>query len=224
MGVPDDTYFGEKPEGGGIKYGGVRAITNDQRKLELLKTRLDVLLIKQTSEIAKRDEEGKPIIWSPFSLCVLTLLSIETLGRVLSDMEKIKKESDFEQSKKVVTPIYRMMDKDLDKKPSKGFYKGFELIHGTSDKKSIKKYSHVIHKYQRNTFNHGYQAKGVYLDHTGTPFWQLMEKEGFMVINPYLFWDRFVETFNSAFEEILNPKDKKYRTNALKFFHELIWE
>ena len=76
MGVPNDNYFGEKPEGGGIHYDEVRKITDEQRKLEILKTRLDVLLIRQIDEISTRHSTGKPVIWSPFPLCTLTLLGI----------------------------------------------------------------------------------------------------------------------------------------------------
>lgn len=222
MGIPDKTYFGEKPEGDGILYGEVRKIKDDQRKLEILKKRLDVLLVEQNRRISERDESGNPIIWSPFSLCVLTLLSIETLGRVFADLEKIKNESEFEQTKKIVTPVYGMMDKKLLNKPTKKFYKGFEKIHGTKDKKAITRYSDVIHKYQRNTFNHGYQAKGVFLDHTVRPFWILKENEGFMEINPYLFWDKFEEIYNEVFGKILEPKEIGWRLNALKYFENLI--
>ena len=90
MGVPDETYFGESPNGGGLNYGQVRASTNDDEKIIVLKKRLDVLLIEQNQKIAERDENSKPKIWSPFSLCVLTLLGIETLGRIICDLEKIK--------------------------------------------------------------------------------------------------------------------------------------
>ena len=121
MGVPADVYFGEKPEGGGIHYGEVRQITDDQRKLQVLKSRLDVLLIGQIKELSKTDVKGNRLIGSPFPLCVLTLLSIETVGRVIADIEKIKKESEYDQSKKIVTPILGMMDSKLLHKPTKIF-------------------------------------------------------------------------------------------------------
>lgn len=222
MPVPDSTYFGDRPEGGPITYGEVRAITDDQRKLEILKARLHSFLVKQNGQIAIINEDGHPKIWSPFSLCILTLLAIETLGRLVGDVDKIRAESDNEQSKKLVTPIYRLMDKRLSDKPSKKFYEAFADIHGTDDKKSIKKYSDVIHKYQRNTFNHGYQAKGVFLDHTLTNFWTLHELEGFMVINPYKFWNRFTEVFEDIFRQILSDNNASYQTNALKYFETLL--
>ena len=115
-----------------------------------------------------------------------------------------------------------MMDSKLGHKPSKKFREGFERIHGTQDKKSINKYSDIIHKYQRNTFNHRYQAKGVFLEHKIDKFWILEESDGFMVINPYLFWNRFEEIYNETFIKILDPKNTELRNNALKYLNKLI--
>jgi hypothetical protein len=222
MGVPDKTYFGESPHGGGINYGEVRKISDNDEKIAVLRKRLDVLFIKQNRKIAERDEDGQPKIWSPFSLCILTLLGIETLGHVIVDFGKIKSDGDYEQSKKIVTPIYQLFDKKLIDKPTKKFYRAFEIIHGTSDKKSIKRYSDIIHKYQRNTFNHGFQAKGVFLSHTIPFFWVLEEEKGFMIINPFLFWDRLEKVFEIIFDEIENSTNLDWRNNALNYFERLI--
>lgn len=222
MGIPDNTYFGEKPEGGGIYYGEAREIKDDQRRLEVLKKRLDVLLIGQIGELSKKDENDKLLVWSPFPLCVLTLLCIETLGRVICDVKALNEEGPHEISKKLSTPILQLMDNRLSHKPTKKFRQGFEKIHGTDDKKSINKYLDIIHKYQRNTFNHGYQAKGVFLEHTITEMWIKDEAKGFMVINPYMFWNRFVEVYESVFQDILQSKNEQNRANALVYFHGLI--
>lgn len=222
MGIPDQTYFGEKPEGGGILYGEVRTITDEQRKLEILKSRIETFLIRQVNSLTSKDEIGNYKVWSPFPLNVLTLLAIETLGRIIGDLEKILNENEYEQSKVIVTPIYQLIDKNLARKPTKAFYKNFEKIHNTTDKKAIRRYSDVIHKYQRNTFNHGYQAKGVYLDHTLLNAWEVIEDGGYIIINPYLFWDEFKKTFYSVFEQILNRRKMDWRTNALKYFDRLL--
>lgn len=222
MGIPGDTYFGEGLDGKGIDYGQVRTIKDDQTKLELLKKRIDGLLIRQVDELSKKNEDGTLTIWSPFPLSVLTLLAIETIGHVIGDIEKIKNENEYEQSKIIVTPIYQILDIKLSHKPTKNFYEGFEKIHGTPDKKSIKKYSDIIHKYQRNTFNHGYQAKGVYLDHELPDAWTIKEREGFMIINPYLFWNRFKMAYESIFQDILSGQKRDWRQNALKYFDRLL--
>lgn len=222
MGIPDNVYFGEKPEGGGIHYGQVREIEDEQRKLEILKKRLDVLLIEQISELAKEDDNNKFIVWSPFPLCVLTLLCIETLGRVISDVKALEDQGPHEISKKLSTPILHLMDNKLSYILTKKFREGFEKIHGTDDKKSVRRYLDVIHKYQRNTFNHGYQAKGVFLEHSIKEMWIKDEENGFMVINPYKFWNRFVEIYELVFKDILESKNTAYRKNALTYFHGLL--
>lgn len=222
MGVPDKTYFGEGLDRQAIFYGDVRAISDEQTQLQLLKKRLDAFLIEQVEELNKRGENNELKVWSPFPLAVLTLLAIETVGRIIGDVEKIKSYNEYEQSKAIVTPIYRLIDIELSHKPTKNFYEGFEKLHGKSDKKSIKRYSDVIHKYQRNTFNHGYQAKGVYLNHKQKVPWTIIEKEGFLIMNPYLFWDEFRKTYELIFQNILNSKEKIWRRNALNYFNQLL--
>jgi len=222
VGIPDNTYFGEGFDGQAILYGDVRAITDEQIQLQLLKKRVDTLLIKQVEELNKRDENNELQVWSPFPLTILTLLAIETIGRIIGDVEKIKTKNRDEQSKAIVTPIYRLIDVELSHKPTKDFYEGFKNLHGKSDKESIKRYSDVIHKYQRNTFNHGYQAKGVYLNHKQKTPWAIMEKEGFLIINPYLFWDKFKITYEWIFQNILSSKEKIWQKNAINYFNQLL--
>jgi hypothetical protein len=222
MPVPDITYFGEKPEGGGIKYGEVRQITDEQRKLLILKGRIDTLLIGQIDQLSLTNEDGNRKVYSPFPLTVLTLLSIETLGHIINDIDKIKDENDYEQSKIIVTLVYQLMDKNLSYKPSKEFYKSFEKLHGKDDKKSIKKYSDVIHKYQRNTFNHGYQSRGVFLTEEINEAITIDEESGCLYINPYSFWTLYKKTKDKVFEQIINNENKKWRQNALKYFQRLI--
>lgn len=89
MPVPDNTYFGEKPEGGGIKYGEVRKIVDEQRKLEILKYRLDPLLIRQVNELSLMADDKNRKVYSPFPLTVLTLLAIETIGHVINGSGRI---------------------------------------------------------------------------------------------------------------------------------------
>ncbi|MDR6562858.1 MULTISPECIES: hypothetical protein [unclassified Arcicella] len=222
MPVPDITYFGEKPEGGGIQYGEVRQIIDEQRKLLILKGRIDTLLIGQIDQLCLTNDDGNLKVYSPFPLTVLTLLSIETLGHIINDIDKIKEANDYEQSKAIVTPVYQLMDTKLSYKPSKDFYKSFEKLHGKDDKKSIKKYSDVIHKYQRNTFNHGYQSRGVFLTETINQAITIDNESGCLYINPYSFWELYKTTQDYVFEQILNSKRKEWRQNALKYFQRLI--
>lgn len=222
MPVPGATYFGETPEGLPIFYGDVRKIKDDQRKLEVMKSRIDSFMMKQMDWLSKKEPDGNFRVWSPFPLIILNFVAIETLGHIISDVAKIKDENEFEQSRVLVTPIYRKMDKKLGYKPTVKFHESFEKLHGKDDRKSLKTYSDVIHKYQRNTFNHGYQAKGVYLSHELEVTWQVAEEDGYMIINPYRFWDLFKSTYKNIFLDILQNKNKNYRINALNYFQMLL--
>jgi hypothetical protein len=222
MPVPDTTYYGETPEGQPIFYGDVRKIKDDQRKLEVMKSRIDSFMMRQMDWLSKKEPDGNYRVWSPFPLVILTFVAIETLGHVISDVEKIKDENEHEQSKALVTLVYRKMDKNLGYKPTVKFHEAFEKLHGKDDRKSLKTYSDIIHKYQRNTFNHGYQAKGVYLSHELESTWQVEEEGGYMIINPYRFWDLFKSTYENIFLNILQNKNKVYRINALKYFQMLV--
>jgi len=222
MPVPDFAHFGEKPEGGGITYGEVRQIIDEQRKLLILKGRIDSLLVGQVDQLTMTNIDGYRKVYSPFPLTVLALLSIETLGHIINNIDKIKDENDYEQSKVIVTPVYQLMDNNLSYKPSKNFYKSFEKLHGKDDKKSIKKYSDVIHKYQRNTFNHGYQSRGVFLTEDISQAITIDEENGCLFINPYSFWELYKKTKEKAFEQILSKKNKEWRQNALIYFQCLI--
>lgn len=222
MPVPDNTYFGEKPEGGGIRYGEVRLIKDEQRSLLILKSRIDTFLIRQVNELSIKNEDGGYKVWSPFALTVLSFTAIETIGHCINDVDKIKAENDNEHSKLIVTPVYKLMDKNLSHKPTKKFYVAFEKLHGKDDKKSLQHYSDVIHKYQRNTFNHGFQARGVYLSHEPTEPWYVLESEGFLIINPYLFWELFKQTYESIFDKLLNGKNEQWQKNALKYLNRLL--
>ncbi len=221
MPVPDDTYFGERLEGGSILYGQVRKLDDEDVKLRILKSRIDTLLIKQFDELSHKDEKGNYKIYSPFALNVLTLLAVETLGHIINDIPKIEKDNKHERSKAIVTPIYKLIDNNLSDKPSKKFYSAFKQLHGKLDKDPLKKYSDVIHIYQRNTFNHGYQAKGVYIDYEPTAV-SIKEDKGYIVINPYLFWERFKLVYENVFTQILNGKKPTWHQNALAYLNRLL--
>jgi hypothetical protein len=222
MPVPDQTMFGPRPDTTGITYGEVRQISDDATKIQYLKLRLDTFLISQIDKISLRQESGHPNIWSPFPLLAITFLAIETVGHVICDVEKIKEDNPNEHSKIIVTPVYYQIDKNLSYSPTKTFKEAFEKLHGKGTKKHLTKYSDVIHRYQRNTFNHGYQARGVFIHHGEPKAWTLNEDQGTIVINPYLFWDEFKKAYDNIFTKILNGQEADWRQNALKYFQRLL--
>lgn len=224
MPIPDQVYFGEKPEGGGIHYGEVRKeVTkniSDERKIKLLKARLDTLLIKQINSLSLLNNTSDENKWSPFPLQIISLVAIEALGRTIGDFQKIDGEAGY--SKKLSLPIYYLMDNELKRTPSKKFKTSFKEI--TSYKEVPINYADVIHTYQRNTFNHGYQAKGVFIDHSIESFWQLYEENGYISVNPFLFWNRLLDIYEKIFSEMLTIRKPNllYRNHALNFFNHLI--
>jgi hypothetical protein len=223
MGVPDKTYFGDNPwEAKGISYGEVRQIKIEGDLIMCLKGRLDAILINQIKPLAEFNKENRPNIWSPFPLNVLTLLAIETLGRVICNIEKIEEENQFETTKIISSPIYKLMYNMLSYKPSKVFIEAFEKLHGKFDKKSMTNYSDVIIKFQRNTFIHGYQARGVYLDDAIEDAVSINDGEGYLVINPYKFWNRYLEIYENVFSEILLGRNPQLKNNAIIYIRKLI--
>lgn len=222
MAVPDKTMFGPRPDTTGITYGEVRQIKDDDTKIQFLKLRLDAFLISQIDKISLRDNTGHPNIWSPFPLLAMTFLGIETVGHVICDVEKIKLDNSNEHSKFIVTPVYYQIDKGLSHSPSKKFKEAFGKLHGKGSKKYLTKYSDVIHKYQRNTFNHGYQSRGVFIHHKEPKAWTVNDDQGTIVINPYLFWDQFKKAYDNIFLKISNGQEPDWRQNALNYFHRLL--
>lgn len=218
--VPNETIFSNNPWGdGNITYGDARELKDNKKKIEATKARLDVLLFNQIKPIAKHDENYAPAIWSPFPLAALTFLGIETLGRVIGDKEQIEKDN-FKTSKKFSKPIYKLIDSKLINKPNKLFYKHLEKRLSKNDKKNIDSYSDVIHKYMRNTYTHGFQGLLVYLNHQLREGWII--KDGYIILNPYWFWDRFYDSYTNIFNELINKPEKNKFNNVIKYFDDLI--
>lgn len=221
MKIPDETIFSANPWGeGSISYKQARLVTDEIKKIELIKNRLDVFLIGQIQPIGELKEDSTPKIWSPFPLTHLTFLAIETLGRIISSKEKIEVGNNFESSKKYSKPIYQLIDKRLLDKPDKTFYKSLNARLGYDDKKNIKCFADIFHKYMRNTYNHGFQGKLVYLNHELSVGWT--KKDGYLILNPYWLWREYVRVYSEVFTVLLDKSDEKYFHNALSYFDELI--
>ena len=47
---------------------------------------------------------------------------------------------------------------------------------------------------------------------------------GYLIINPYWFWDRFKNVYENIFQEIFDDSKEinKYRNNALEYFEEIV--
>jgi hypothetical protein len=224
MPVPDHIIFGSGIDNdAGVDYGFARGLTNDTDKLKLLKRRLDVFLISQIDGLATKDDKGGLLIWSPFPLTAITCVASETLGRLITSIDNLKKsgKNDNEISKIVTVDIFGRLDKKLSRQLTKDFKKEMATIWPKDDVKSIQSYAEIMYKYLRNSFNHGYRAKNVFLDHTVTDGWII--ENGFLTINPYWLWGQFKKVYEDCFIEIMLDKpENKMRVNALVYFQELV--
>ena len=224
MPIPDHVVFGPGLDNDlPVSFEFARSLKQNSQKVKLLKRRLDAFLINQVQPIAQRDETGQPIIWSPFPLTAITCMASETLGRLISSIGDLKKsgKSDSEISRAVTIKVFGRFDKKLTRQLGKEFKKNMTNIWPHDDIKSIKSSAEILYKYLRNSFNHGYRAKNVFLNHELIDGWTL--GDGFLIINPYWFWDRFQEVYVECFQQIMmDKKDNKMRQNALNYFNRLI--
>ena len=190
MAVPNQTIFGVDENEASINYGTVRQITDEDRLIRLLKLRIEVFFIGQV----------KPLeTVSPFPLSVMTCIGVETLGEIT-----IAESSDDNgiQFKKILEKFDTNLAKTLTKAEKELVKKNWP----DKDGEKIKTLTDLFYKYYRNTMIHGYLGKGVFLSSGLKP--PFIFNDGFLIINPDWFWTRFIEVFNSTFEQLLKDKKK----------------
>lgn len=206
MAVPNQTIFGVDENEASINYGTVRQITDEDRLIILLKLRIEVFFIGQV----------KPLeTVSPFLLSVMTCIGVETLGEIT-----IAESSDDNgiQFKKILGKFDTKLAKTLTKAEKELVKKNWP----DKDGEKIKTLTDLFYKYYRNTMIHGYRGKGVFLSSGLKP--PFIFNDGFLIINPDWFWTRFIEVFNSTFEQLLKDKKKGSgeRTRCLDYIRKLL--
>lgn len=206
MAVPNQTIFGVDENEASINYGTVRQITDEDRLIRLLKLRIEVFFIGQV----------KPLeTVSPFPLSVMTCIGVETLGEIT-----IAESSDDNgiQFKKILGKFDTNLAKTLTKTEKELVKKNWP----DKDGEKIKTLTDLFYKYYRNTMIHGYRGKGVFLSSGLNP--PFIFNDGFLIINPDWFWTRFIEVFNSTFEQLLKDKKKGSgeRTRCLGYIRKLL--
>jgi hypothetical protein len=206
MAVPIQTIFGVDENETSINYGTVSQITDEDRLIRLLKLRIEVFFIGQV----------KPLeTVSPFPLSVMTCIGVETLGEIT-----IAESSDDNgiQFKKILGKFDTNLAKTLTKAEKELVKKNWP----DKDGEKIKTLTDLFYKYYRNTMIHGYRGKGVFLSSGLKP--PFIFNDGFLIINPDWFWTRFIEVFNSTFEQLLKDKKKGSgeRTRCLDYIRRLL--
>ena len=206
MAVPNQTIFGVDENEASINYRTVRQITDEDRLIILLKLRIEVFFIGQV----------KPLeTVSPFPLSVMTCIGVETLGEIT-----IAESSDDNgiQFKNILGKFDTNLAKTLTKTEKELVKKNWP----DKDGEKIKNLTDLFYKYYRNTMIHGYRGKGVFLSSDLKP--PFIFNDGFLIINPDWFWTRFIEVFNSTFEQLLKDKKKGSgeRTRCLDYIRKLL--
>lgn len=220
MAILGDVWFGPHHEkDSSILYSEVRKVKDEQTKLTLLKKRLDTYLIRQIEPMRDRDD-----IYAPFSLCVMTCIAIETLGRVIQPVNQFRQDNiennrdeEFDISRKVSTYIFSKLDQRLSRKIPQAEIARFRARFPQASPK-IKYYCDLFYHYLRSSFVHGYRGKNVYLKvelEEGVKFY-----EGAIIINPNWLWDKFKLYYESEFTHLLTVKEKTNptRQHALEYF------
>lgn len=213
MAIPDQVIFATN-----TTFGDVRKLTDDSKKIQILKLRLDDILIRQIGNLAAK-ENDKLLVNSPYPLTVLTCIACETLGRIIIDTNKHKNE---DISRKGSIEVFKKIDSVFSRPMTKTFKKQMQGYWTNEDISSIKNYATIFYKYLRTSFTHGYRAKNVFLNHKLSEGWKI--ESGYLIINPYWFWSEFVIVYEKEFVKMLDTSEKNNpsRKYALQYLDSLI--
>lgn len=206
MTVPYQTFFGVDENGNAINYGFVREIIDEDRLIELLKQRIQVFFVGQVEPLIKV---------SPFPLSIMTCIGIETLGEITV---LASPDDNGIQFKKILGKFNNGFSKSLTINQKDLIRKNWP----EKDSEKIKSLADLFYKYYRNTMIHGYRGKGVFLSSELETLYTF--QDGFLIINPDLFWFRFKEIFDLVFVQLI--KDRKNgsreRTRCLDYIRKLL--
>lgn len=206
MPVPNEAYWGPNEEGQSLHYGELRAMEDRDRRIQMLRRRLEAIFIAQVEPLAERR--------AGFPLVVMTCIGIETLGQIFHSNEEGQSGPFLMACKNVHQRLSRRVSKKL----------GDGLAEMWKENKEIEKIEEIaelFYKYLRNELVHGYQARGIYLSYEDTPNMEIKEDEGYIILNPGWFWMSYKDCFNKYFYDLVSRKlDLKER--ALDYIDRLL--
>lgn len=219
MSVPDEVTFGLS-----VNVGQMRAMTFEERVPHLRK-RMQFFLIDQVDspEISKLVEdarkEGKidsnTVYPKPFQLPVMTCVAIEALAQIAFCFSY--KGVGFRQvASKIDSFFNELLAED---------FKADLLTHilAQEPRKELEKintYGDLLYMYFRNSMIHGYRAQGIFLNHLQETL--IVPYEGFLILNPLLFWKGFVSVFNQVFDDIETNIDSVYREQCRLYLERML--
>jgi len=201
MAIPDETYFG--PEG--ITFGEVRNTSEQTDRIKLLKKRLDSFFFEQVAVLNNK---------SPFPMTIMTCIGIETMGQIFIANENGTQSFQFIQ---IISKVHQKFGRKI----GKNFEQKFRAMWPYKDSDVIETYGDLLYSYLRNTMIHGYYALGIYLSDDKAV--TLEEKDGYLVLNPYWFWEKFTPVYDSLImEAIEGQENNSYRINSIKYLEKML--
>jgi hypothetical protein len=209
---PDNTIFhGISENQQGFSFADSRTLTDDSEKISKLKRRLADYYLKGLSEMT-----------NPFTIAILTCVGIEVLGQVVLGFN-----SEGETIENNTVKIYELLDPKMCDALSTNFKTNYNLkrnLPGLDNDKtsSFTSYARVVRRGLRNAFTHTYRSLGVVLSDSLLSVMLVQDNDGLIIINPYLFRQKFIDTYENCFESAITNSNTNYRNNALKYFELLI--
>lgn len=220
MSVPDWVTFGLS-----INVGQMRALSMEDR-IPHLKKRVEFFLIDQVDapEIRLLVEEAiasgrldkdHTVYPKPFQLPVMSCIAFETLAQMAFSFSY--RGDGFKQAIAEVDPLFSTVISTDFKQKMANF-----ILQDEPEKElaKINTYGDLLYSHFRNTMIHGYRATGVFLDHLQKEL--VVEGDGFLVLNPMLFWASFKTLFDKVFDDIINKPDCAYRIQCEKYLEKML--
>jgi hypothetical protein len=209
---PDDTIFhGIEGNPKGFSFADCRLLTDDNQKIEKLKKRLDTYYINGLTDLNH-----------PFTIAILTCVGIEVLGQVMLGFDN---KGQTIESKTI--QVYEMLDPKVAGQLSPTFKTSYNNNRNIPGQNIIftdtfTSYAHIIRKGLRNSFTHTYRSLGVVLSDSLQEMMLVDENKGHIIINPYIFRQKYVDLYNKCFNNSLSNTVATYRQNALLYLDLLL--
>jgi hypothetical protein len=208
---PNDIIFHGTNEPAGYTFAEARDLATDRAKLQKLKERLTGYFIN-----------GLTSTPHSFITVIMTCVGLEVLGQVMLG---------FDQRGETISAhtiqVYEMLDVQLTQPLTEKFREQYNLNRNSQGQsrdytQGFSSYAHVVRKGLRNAFTHTYRSLGVFLGGVDGHFMLVDDEQGWIVIDPNAFRDRFIELYEQCFEEAIIGSNETYKTNALSYFNLLI--
>lgn len=209
---PDDTIFhGIEGNSIGFSFGDCRALIDDNQKIEKLKKRLDTYYINGLQDMNH-----------PFTTAILTCVGLEVLGQVMLGFDN--KGQTIENN---TIKVYEMLDQKVAAQLSASFATNYNNNRNVTGQyvnftNAFTSYAHVIRKGLRNAFTHTYRSLGVVLSDSLGEIMQVDENKGLVIVNPYVFRQKYIDLYNDSFNKALSNSIPAYRKNALSYLDLLL--